>query len=67
MMRQRQYMTASDAAQIAGVVECTIANWLKRCPDLGVKVMGRWRINEQVLREILSGSRSVAKNNEVSV
>lgn len=49
------YMTASEAAKQAGVVLTTITNWAHRHPELGVKVMGRWRIQPAQLQRILDG------------
>ena len=52
------YITATEAAARAGVVLTTITNWASRHPELGVKVMGRWRIHPAQLQRILDGELS---------
>lgn len=52
------YITASEAAKRAGVVITTVSNWARRYPELGVKVVGRWRINPAQLQRILDGELS---------
>ncbi len=52
------YITGTEAAKRAGVVLTTIANWATRHPELGVKVMGRWRIYPSQLQRILNGELS---------
>ena len=52
------YITASEAAKRAGVVLTTITNWANRHPELGIKVMGRWRIQPAQLQRILDGELS---------
>lgn len=49
------YLSATAAAKRAGVVITTVSNWARRHPELGVKVMGRWRINPAQLQRILNG------------
>ena len=56
--RIQNYITGTEAAKRAGVVLTTIANWASRHPELGVKVMGRWRIHPAQLQRILDGELS---------
>ena len=56
--RKQNYITGTEAAKRAGVVLTTIANWASRHPELGVKVMGRWRIHPDQLQRILDGELS---------
>ena len=56
--RKQNYITGTEAAKRAGVVLTTIANWATRHPELGVKVMGRWRIHPSQLQRILDGELS---------
>lgn len=53
--RYRTHITAAEAARRAGVVQTTVGTWAKRHPALGVKVMGRWRIDPTQLQRILEG------------
>ena len=53
--RQRTHITAAEAARRAGVVQTTVSTWAKHHPALGIKVMGRWRINPAQLQRILEG------------
>ncbi len=53
--RIQNYITGTEAAKRAGVVLTTIANWATRHPELGVKVMGRWRISPAQLQRVLNG------------
>jgi len=62
MNRQHKFLHASAAAEIANVMPQTIANWAEKYPALGVKVMGRWRINETVLQDILAGNVPKSKH-----
>ena len=56
-MKNRPYLSATEAASHAGVVLSTVVNWTARYPDLGVKVAGRWRINPTQLQRILEGQQ----------
>ena len=56
--RIQNYITGTEAAKRAGVVLTTIANWATRHPELGIKVMGRWRIYPAQLQRILDGELS---------
>lgn len=49
------YISGTEAARLARVRPTTIANWATRYPGLGVKVVGRWRIDPSQLRRILEG------------
>lgn len=53
--RTQNFISGTEAAKRAGVVLTTIANWASRHPELGVKVMGRWRIHPAQLQRILNG------------
>ena len=53
--RTQNFITGTEAAKRAGVVLTTIANWATRHPELGVKVMGRWRISPAQLQRVLNG------------
>lgn len=56
--RTQNFISGTEAAKRAGVVLTTIANWASRHPELGVKVMGRWRIHPAQLQRILDGELS---------
>lgn len=56
--RTQNYITGTEAAKRAGVVLTTIANWATRHPELGIKVMGRWRISPAQLQRVLNGELS---------
>lgn len=56
--RTQNFISGTEAAKRAGVVLTTIANWASRHPELGVKVMGRWRIRPAQLQRILDGELS---------
>lgn len=56
-MKNRPYLSGTQAARQAGVVLSTITNWATRYPSLGVKVMGRWRIDPAQLQRILDGQQ----------
>ena len=49
------YISGTEAARLARVRASTIANWAARYPGLGVKVVGRWRIDPSQLQRILEG------------
>lgn len=46
----------SQAAKLAGVTRQTMSNWCNKIPNLGVKVVGRWRVNSERLEALLSGN-----------
>lgn len=49
------FLTPSGAARRAGVTSKCVRQWCHRVPGLGVRVVGRWRINPAVLDRLLSG------------
>ena len=49
------YLTPAEAAFMADVTPRTIIAWCDRYPDLGVRVVGRWRIRPDVLNRLLAG------------
>jgi transposase len=53
--KNNSYISAAEAAKRADVVLTTVSNWAKRHPELGIKVMGRWRIDPSQLQRILEG------------
>lgn len=53
--RTQNFISGTEAAKRAGVVLTTIANWATRHPELGIKVMGRWRISPTQLQRVLNG------------
>ena len=52
-----QFLTAPEAAQLAGVTPATMSNWCSRYVGLGKMVGGRWRIDPVILARILAGER----------
>ena len=51
----RAYLTPAQAAELADRTEVTVTNWCRRFPALGTKVVGRWRVDPDVLQRILAG------------
>ena len=47
-------ITPGEAASIAGVTAKTIREWAEQIDHLGVKRVGRWRINRRNLQFILA-------------
>lgn len=46
----------SIAAKLAGVSRQTMNEWCRKIPHLGVKVVGRWRVDRERLEALLSGN-----------
>jgi hypothetical protein len=49
------FLTPSEAARRAGVTPRCVINWCCRVPGLGVRVVGRWRVNPVALDRLLHG------------
>lgn len=54
-------ISTREAAERAGLTLHGLRKWFDRHDGLGVKVGGRWRVNEVVLTRILNGESSTSR------
>ncbi len=59
-----EYITTLEAAVKAGVSIATIENWCKS-QGIGVKVVGRWRVDPVKLNRLLRGELNEKDNGQV--
>lgn len=57
----QKFLTASEAALLAGVTHRALNVWCRRFPDLAVRVVGRWRIRPDALDRLLAGDLPTAR------
>lgn len=50
------WINTVDAAKIAKVTRATVVLWCKRLPGVGIRVGGRWRVDPDVLEDIVCGT-----------
>lgn len=64
-IKNKKYISTSEALLIANVTKMTIINWCKEY-KIGKKIVGRWRIDPEKLEWLLEGKIDVKKNNRTN-
>ena len=63
-MTEKEYLSPTEIAELLGIAEGTVREWLRRGELKGIKVGRQWRIKRDILDKFLVGGGQGASNNK---
>jgi len=63
-MTEKEYLSPVEIAELLGIAEGTVREWLRRGELKGIKVGRQWRIKRDILDKFLEGGGQGASNNK---